>query len=122
MRSRLLVVTALLVAVLAGGLVGSYINSSGKAFNAPGETTTQSDVAKAPERRIVTQTTVQRAAAPRVVQKRHRSWQRSALIVLGSAGAGSAIGALAGGGKGAAIGALSGGVAGLVYDLATRNK
>ena len=40
----------------------------------------------------------------------------------GSAGAGAAIGAVAGGKKGAAIGALSGGVAGLVYDLATRNK
>jgi hypothetical protein len=37
-------------------------------------------------------------------------------------GAGAAIGAVAGGGKGAAIGGLSGGIAGLVYDLATRNK
>ena len=44
------------------------------------------------------------------------------MIVGGSAGAGAAIGALAGGGKGAGIGALSGGVAGLVYDLATKNK
>ena len=48
--------------------------------------------------------------------------KKSALIVGGSAGAGAAIGAVAGGGKGAAIGAMSGGVAGLVYDLATRNK
>jgi hypothetical protein len=51
-----------------------------------------------------------------------RSWEREALIVGGSAGAGAAIGAVAGGKKGAGIGALSGGIAGLVYDLATRNK
>jgi hypothetical protein len=51
-----------------------------------------------------------------------RSLEKEVLIVGGSAGAGAAIGAVAGGGKGAGIGALSGGVAGLVYDLATKNK
>jgi len=55
-------------------------------------------------------------------QKKKRSLEKEVLIVGGSAGAGAAIGAVAGGGKGAGIGALSGGVAGLVYDLATRNK
>ena len=65
------------------------------------------------------------AAAP--VYQSHRSHKkrsldREALIVGGSAGAGAAIGAVAGGGKGAGIGAISGGIAGLVYDLATRNK
>ena len=71
---------------------------------------------------------------PRVVERRpapvaattqktkKRSLEKEVLIVGGSAGAGAAIGAVAGGGKGAGIGALSGGVAGLVYDLATRNK
>jgi hypothetical protein len=54
--------------------------------------------------------------------EKKRTWQKEALIIGGSAGAGAAIGAVAGGGKGAGIGALSGGIAGLVYDLATRNK
>jgi hypothetical protein len=52
----------------------------------------------------------------------HRSTEKSALIVAGSAGTGAAIGAIAGGGKGAAIGALSGGAAGFIYDRLTANK
>ena len=51
-----------------------------------------------------------------------RSWEREALIIGGSAGAGTAIGALAGGKKGAGVGAAAGGVGGLIYDLATRDK
>jgi hypothetical protein len=54
--------------------------------------------------------------------RQHRSTEKSALIVAGSAGTGAAIGALAGGGKGAAIGALSGGAAGFIYDRMTANK
>jgi len=49
-----------------------------------------------------------------------RSWERDALIIGGSAGAGTAIGAVAGGKKGAAVGATAGGVGGLIYDLVTR--
>ena len=62
-----------------------------------------------------------RPAEP-VEPKKTRSWEREVLIVGGSAGAGAAIGSVAGGKKGAGIGALSGGIAGLVYDIATRNK
>jgi hypothetical protein len=51
-----------------------------------------------------------------------RSWEKEALIIGGSAGAGAAIGALAGGKKGAGVGAAAGGVGGLIYDLVTRNK
>lgn len=67
--------------------------------------------------------------APAIVQRRSaatrapgRSWEKEVLIVGGSAGAGTAIGALAGGKKGAAVGAAAGGVGGLIYDLLTRDK
>ena len=69
------------------------------------------------------------SGAPTIVQKRAvvrqsqtRSWEKEALIIGGSAGAGTAIGALAGGKKGAGVGAAVGGVGGLIYDLLTRDK
>jgi hypothetical protein len=55
-------------------------------------------------------------------EKKKRSWEKEVLIIGGSAGAGTAIGAIAGGKKGAAVGAAAGGVGGLIYDLMTRNK
>jgi hypothetical protein len=51
-----------------------------------------------------------------------RSWEKEALIIGGSAGAGTVIGAVAGGKKGAGIGAVAGGVGGLIYDVITRDK
>jgi hypothetical protein len=67
--------------------------------------------------------------APAIVETRaepahanKRSWEKEALIIGGSAGAGTAIGAIAGGKKGAGIGAASGGVGGLIFDLVTRDK
>jgi len=63
---------------------------------------------------------VQTRPAPEHANK--RSWEKEALIIGGSAGAGTAVGAIAGGKKGAAVGAAAGGVGGLIYDLATRNK
>ena len=65
-------------------------------------------------------TVVERRAVPQ--QSKKRSWQKEALIIGGGAGAGAGIGAIVGGKKGAGIGAASGGVAGLIYDLSTRNK
>jgi hypothetical protein len=68
-------------------------------------------------------------SAPAVVEKRpepeheqKRSWEKDALIIGGSAGAGTVIGAVAGGKKGAAVGATAGGIGGLIYDLATRKN
>lgn len=120
---RALLVVGVLAAFLAGALVSGYV--------AP-------DNARADEEALAVQPAVYRTAVPaqRAVYqepryndyeelrptRRGRSWEREVLIVAGSAGAGAAIGGVAGGGKGAAIGALSGGVAGLVYDLATRDR
>ena len=67
--------------------------------------------------------------SPAIVERRpepthtnKRSWEKEALIIGGSAGAGTAIGAAVGGKKGAGIGAAAGGVGGLIYDLMTRDK
>jgi hypothetical protein len=47
----------------------------------------------------------------------HRSWQKRALVIGGSAGAGAGVGAIAGGKKGALIGAAIGGGAGTLYEV-----
>jgi len=69
------------------------------------------------------------ARSPAVIEKQaepahanQRSWEKEALIIGGSAGAGTVIGAVSGGKKGAGIGAVAGGVGGLIYDLITRDK
>ena len=63
---------------------------------------------------------VEKQAEPAHANK--RSWEKEALIIGGSAGAGAAVGAVSGGKKGAGIGAAAGGVGGLIYDLVTRDK
>jgi hypothetical protein len=76
-----------------------------------------------------TATRAQVVSSPVVVSRRverahpnHRSWEKELLIIGGSAGAGTAVGALTGGKKGAGIGAAAGGLGGLIYDLATRKN
>jgi hypothetical protein len=131
MKTRILIAAGLGLAFVMGTVAsGLYNRTSETVSSAPAVTTTR--VAAAPA--AVRTRYAAPAAAPAVVRvadstapvaepaPRKRSWQKEALIIGGSAGAGAAIGAVAGGKKGAAIGAVSGGVAGLVYDLATRNK
>jgi hypothetical protein len=62
---------------------------------------------------------VRQTSAPRTLSSRSkRSWQKTALVIGGSAGAGAGVGALIGGKKGALIGAaIGGGGAGLLEAL-----
>ena len=74
--------------------------------------------------RPVVRTQVVRPRVQRVAQRTDvaakRSWQKSALVIGGSAGAGAGIGALAGGKKGALIGAAIGGGSGAIYEAIKR--
>ena len=72
-------------------------------------------VARAPVRRVSTQRAVYEDAKPR------RSWQKSALLIGGSAGTGAGLGALMGGKKGALAGAAIGGGAAAIYDQVKRH-
>jgi hypothetical protein len=65
---------------------------------------------------------IEKHAEPANAHADKRSWEKEAMIIGGSAGAGTVIGAVAGGKKGAGIGAAAGGVGGLIYDLITRDK
>ena len=129
MNSKLLVVGGLILAFVLG-TVATTITT---AFNRPEETAAVSTPVRVASAPAVRTRTVARPAAfvdrsepayevEQPAAKKTRSLQKEVLIVGGSAGAGAAIGAVAGGKKGAAIGAISGGVAGLIYDMATRNK
>ena len=67
------------------------------------------------------------AAAPAPVRRStateeapKRSWQKTALVIGGSAGAGAGVGAIAGGKKGAIIGAAIGGGAASIYEAIKR--
>jgi hypothetical protein len=76
----------------------------------------QPDIVQRPAARSVrrTQRTVVRETAPK------RSWQKTALIIGGSTGAGAGIGGIAGGKKGALIGAAIGGGAASIYEAVKR--
>ena len=72
-------------------------------------------VSRAPVRRVATERAVYEDAKPR------RSWQKSALLIGGSAGTGAGVGALIGGKKGALAGAAIGGGAAAIYDQVKRH-
>jgi hypothetical protein len=72
--------------------------------------------------RVVTRPAVRQASTQRVASEAtpRRSWQKSALLIGGSAGAGAGVGALMGGKKGALAGAAIGGGAAAIYDQVKR--
>ncbi len=111
-RAKVLAAIAVLAAFLAGSIVASYIVPK---FN-------DASVAVPAQTMAAQEPAPRRVVVERSRPRQHRSLKREVLIVAGSAGAGAAIGAVAKGGKGAAVGALTGGIAGLIYDLATRNR
>jgi hypothetical protein len=74
----------------------------------------QPDIVERPAVRTVQTRRVVREAAPK------RSWQKTALVIGGSAGAGAGVGAIAGGKKGALIGAAVGGGAASIYEAVKR--
>jgi hypothetical protein len=74
---------------------------------------TERAVAQAP-RRVVTQRTSSEV-------RPQRTWQKSALLIGGSAGTGAGLGALIGGKKGALAGAAIGGGAAAIYDQVKRH-
>ena len=128
MRPKILIAVGLVLAFVVGTMASGIYTATARAFNpvtestvAPVQSFRSAPVART---RYVAPAPVTTSNNVRTVSETNnkRSLKKSALIVGGSAGAGAAIGAVAGGGKGAAIGAISGGVAGLIYDLATRNK
>jgi len=118
---KLLFIGALLLALLAGAVIEGFTKLGVTNASAPAsQTSAPTASATAPSATTVPQS---RASYPEPRRVHHRrSFEKEALIVGGSAAGGALIGGLAGGGKGAGIGAASGGIAGLIYDLATRNK
>ena len=130
MNSKILTAAGLALAFVVGTMASGLCTAGSRAFApaedrqeniAPAMYTARSTPAVA-RTRFVQPRTISSTTTPVSETQKKRSLQREILIVGGSAGAGAAVGAVAGGKKGAAIGAMSGGVAGLVYDLATRNK
>jgi hypothetical protein len=134
MRPKILIAAGVVFAFLSGLMANGIYTARTRAFS-PAEEMSTTSVSTAQGVSSLTPTRTH-FVQPRTVYvsnrtpvstsvsetRKKRSLQKEALIIGGSAGAGAAIGAVAGGGKGAGIGALSGGIAGLVYDLATRNK
>jgi hypothetical protein len=130
---KLLIAGALLLAFGAGVIFEGYTNFASTSASTTDPAAVQPATNSLVPNAAPAVTAPARTAAPTrvvasaparttTVERKRRSWQKEALIIGGSAGAGAAIGAVAGGGKGAAIGALSGGAAGTIYDVATRNK
>lgn len=86
-------------------------------YTSPQYASEQVTAPQRPVRRVSTQ----RTYASEGVTKSTRSWQKSALLIAGSAAGGAGVGALIGGKKGAGIGALLGGGSAAIYDQVKRH-
>ena len=110
--------------------VGNELQLAMKCVDTPARTAAFADESNVPRAFRVSQPvqtvrTVSAApVAPRTVTRQveqpKRSWQKSALIIGGSAGAGAGVGAMAGGKKGALIGAAIGGGAASIFEAIKR--
>lgn len=100
------------MAIGSDGVARPYLMPAGQA--------TSEQVSYATEQPVVRRVSSQRS----VVSERatpQRSWQKSVLLIGGSAGAGAGLGALMGGKKGALAGAAIGGGAAAIYDQVKRH-
>jgi hypothetical protein len=132
MRPKILTAAGLVLAFLIGAMANGMYTVRTRAFDLGEEKSVALEKNPQPSQAVsrthLVQPKVVYASSPAPVAnpvkatQKKRTVAKEALIVGGSAGAGAAIGAVAGGKKGAAIGAMSGGVAGLIYDIATRNN
>ena len=109
------------------GVAGAYADSVATSEGSIKGTVVPVTLADGRKAQLLIRNDVARATAvletrPDPPHAKKRSWEKDALIIGGSAGAGTLIGAVAGGKKGAAIGATAGGVGGLIYDLSTRDR
>ena len=110
--------------------VGNELQLAMKCVDTPARTAAFTDESAVPRAFRVSQPvsavrTVSAApAAPRTVARQaeqpKRSWQKTALVIGGSAGAGAGVGAIAGGKKGALIGAAIGGGAASIFEAIKR--
>jgi len=103
------------------GIVGApagYVTSEGRPYLTPAVYQTPSAVIArpaAPRARAAASSTTQSR-----VERSGRSWQKTAMIIGGTTGAGAGLGGLIGGKKGALIGAAIGGGGATIYEARKR--
>jgi hypothetical protein len=74
----------------------------------------------APQRTVYRTQPVQERVVERAPEQQKRSWQKTALVIGGSAASGAAVGGMVDGKKGALIGAALGGGAASIYEAVKR--
>jgi hypothetical protein len=105
-----------------------YVDEYGRPLPAPMNGVATLPAVYAPQPRLAAasyapRSGVRQAPAPRTLTSRSkRSWQKTALVIGGSAGAGAGVGALIGGKKGALIGAAIGGGSASLLEALKRDR